>query len=260
MVTLTEQIINDRGKISLDKTTEFYTLSLRGLSITKLESLGTTRNIYECIDLSNNYITELSSIPYLSNLKSLILCNNQIEIIEREFISSLPNLESLVLTHNNLSSLESIISIIGLKKIKRISISDNPVSLNTYYRLFLIYFLPSLRYIDFQKICKEERVKAEKFFTENPTRIEILNLITTNKIDNDMNQNLAVNGSIKDIDKKSVHLNRMLINTTNPLNQQTINKIKNSIASCTSIDELRQLEQALITGLIPIELKKLIEK
>ena len=124
------------------------TLVLRNLGVVLVENLGTTRDQFECIDLSDNEIHHLCNLPKLTKLKSLILANNKISTIAEDLPSMLPNLESLVLTNNRITSIDQLKN---FKRLERISLSGNPIAADALKELALL--IPSLKYIDGQRVA-----------------------------------------------------------------------------------------------------------
>ncbi|SOV18516.1 U2 small nuclear ribonucleoprotein A', putative [Plasmodium sp. gorilla clade G2] len=136
------------------------TISLRGNKISVIENLSITKDYFECIDLSDNEIIKLNNIPYLKKLKTLILCNNKIARIDGDIFDNLPNLNSLVLTNNKLEKLSDLKSLFKAKNLIRLSLLENSVCKLEHYREYLIYNIPSLRYLDFEKIKTKDRELA----------------------------------------------------------------------------------------------------
>ncbi|GAW81561.1 U2 small nuclear ribonucleoprotein A' [Plasmodium gonderi] len=136
------------------------TISLRGNKITVIENLGVTKDYFECIDLSDNEIIKLNNIPYLQRLKTLILCNNKIARIDNDVFENIPNLNSLVLTNNKIEKLADLNSLFKAKNLTRLSLLENAVCKLESYREYVIYNLPSLRYLDFKKIKTKDREAA----------------------------------------------------------------------------------------------------
>ncbi|CAD2096377.1 U2 small nuclear ribonucleoprotein A', putative [Plasmodium vinckei lentum] len=138
------------------------TIYLRGNKISIIENLGVTKDYFECIDLSDNEIIKLNNIPYLEKLKTLILCNNKITRIDNDVFENLPNLNSLILTNNKIEKLSNLNALFKAKNLTRLSLLENSVSKVENYREYLIYNLPSLKYLDFQKIKTKDREEAEE--------------------------------------------------------------------------------------------------
>lgn len=74
----------------------------------------------------------------------------------------LPSLESLILTGNQMQELGDLDPLLNLKNLNTVSLLYNPVTSRPHYRLYLIYKLPQLRLLDFQKI--KQKVKAFDLF------------------------------------------------------------------------------------------------
>ncbi|CRG94055.1 U2 small nuclear ribonucleoprotein A', putative [Plasmodium gallinaceum] len=155
---ITVDMINEADQ-SINPVNE-NTISLRGNKISVIENLGITKDYFECIDLSDNEIIKLNNIPYLQRLKTLILCNNKIARIDSDIFENIPNLNSLILTNNKLEKLSDLNSLFKAKNLTRLSLVENSVSKLENYREYLIFNLPSLKYLDFQKIKKKDREEA----------------------------------------------------------------------------------------------------
>ncbi|SCP04808.1 U2 small nuclear ribonucleoprotein A', putative [Plasmodium ovale] len=169
-------------RITVDMINEAYqttnpvnesTISLRGNKISVIENLGVTKDYFECIDLSDNEIIKLNNIPCLQRLKTLILCNNKIARIDSDIFENIPNLNSLVLTNNKIEKLTDLNSLFKAKNLTRLSLLENSVSKLENYREYLIYNLPSLRYLDFIKIKTKDREAATEVMKNfNPNNQE----------------------------------------------------------------------------------------
>uniref|UniRef100_A0A8C5JYI3 Small nuclear ribonucleoprotein polypeptide A' n=1 Tax=Jaculus jaculus TaxID=51337 RepID=A0A8C5JYI3_JACJA len=71
---------------------------------------------------------------------------------------ALPCLTELILTNNSLVELTGIVCSFSC------SILRNPVTNKKHYRLYVIYKVPQVRVLDFQKVKLKERQEAEKMF------------------------------------------------------------------------------------------------
>ena len=84
-------------------------LLLRGCGIPMLENLSVTRDMYDCIDLSDNRITTLSNFPRLLRCHTLLLGDNLIDHVDATNVSrNAPSLKALVLTNNKIQGLHEI--------------------------------------------------------------------------------------------------------------------------------------------------------
>ena len=62
-----------------------YHLDMRGYKVPYLENLTATNDQFGTIDLTDNEITKLELLPRLSNLRTLMLANNRITKVDKNF-------------------------------------------------------------------------------------------------------------------------------------------------------------------------------
>ncbi|GBE59589.1 U2 small nuclear ribonucleoprotein A [Babesia ovata] len=156
-----EQIAQGRQSLSPEGD---RTISLRDLRVTAIANLGVTRDGYDCIDLSNNEIRKLDNIPLLPRLRTLVVAGNRISKISDTLSDSVPNLTSLVLAGNNIAQLADLTPLFKLTKLERLSLLDNPVIAVPHFTEYMVFRLPSLRYLNFCKIAQKDRLAAAEFF------------------------------------------------------------------------------------------------
>lgn len=94
-----------------------------------------------------------------------MLTNNNISCIESDFGENLPSLISLVLTQNNFRKLSNLLPLKNLKSLERLSLLDNPVSADPYFRTLIIHLIPTIKFINFQRVSIVERETSQSFFT-----------------------------------------------------------------------------------------------
>jgi U2 small nuclear ribonucleoprotein A' len=80
--------------------------------------------------------------------------NNRLAYIDPEVCSKLVNLETLVLNNNELSELGDLEPLKGLQKLKVLSLYDNPVTLKPHYRDYVIFTLPQVKFLDFNRVTQ----------------------------------------------------------------------------------------------------------
>ena len=163
MVKLTSEVIS-RGFQYMNVSKE-YELSLRGFKIMDMHNLSATNDQFACIILTDNSISEISYLPQLKRLKTLMLINNRISKIENDFAINCPLLTNLVLTNNKISDFQQIDNIASCKSLQKLYLVDNIVTKMKNYRLYVIYKIPTLRILDYQRITKKEREEAIKKFS-----------------------------------------------------------------------------------------------
>nr|XP_023408624.1 U2 small nuclear ribonucleoprotein A' [Loxodonta africana] len=135
-----------------------------GYKIPVIENLGATLDQFDAIDFSDNEIRKLDGFPLLRRLKTLLVNNNRICRIGEGLDQSLPCLTELILTNNSLVELGDLDPLAALKSLTYLSILRNPVTNKKHYRLYVIYKVPQVRVLDFQKVKLKERQEAEKMF------------------------------------------------------------------------------------------------
>ncbi|XP_049762036.1 U2 small nuclear ribonucleoprotein A' [Loxodonta africana] len=162
MVKLTAELIEQAAQYT--NAVRDRELDLRGYKIPVIENLGATLDQFDAIDFSDNEIRKLDGFPLLRRLKTLLVNNNRICRIGEGLDQSLPCLTELILTNNSLVELGDLDPLAALKSLTYLSILRNPVTNKKHYRLYVIYKVPQVRVLDFQKVKLKERQEAEKMF------------------------------------------------------------------------------------------------
>jgi len=101
----------------------------------------------------------------MRRLRTLLLANNRISSISQSLHLSVPNLTTLVLTNNNISELGDLEPLQEVKGLQYLSLLGNPVQEKKWYREWLVWRIPALRVLDFQRIRDKERQYAKGLFT-----------------------------------------------------------------------------------------------
>ncbi|KAL3674736.1 hypothetical protein V7S43_000668 [Phytophthora oleae] len=139
-------------------------LSLRGYKAPAIENLGVTQDGFDCIDLSDNEIKKLENFPRLRRLRMLLMHNNHVSKIQENLVEAVANIEFLMLTGNRIAQVSEIDNLACFSKLDTLSLSGNPVTKRKYYREYVIYKLPQLHVLDFQRIRPRDREAANVFF------------------------------------------------------------------------------------------------
>jgi len=207
-------------------------LTLRGNKIDVIENLGATQDYFTCIDLSDNNILRLSSIPKLQRLKTLLLANNKIQRIDADIAFGLTQLESLVLTKNELKMLSDLEPIGKIKTLKRLSLLDNDLTKLPDYRLYVIHICKntSLRVVDFQRITDAERKLADTRFS-GPEGEKYLKEIAPK-------HNAPAEATKEKVDA---------------LDNVAVTRIQQAIMNANTVEEVTMLEKALKGGHLTLE-------
>ncbi|KAL4938389.1 hypothetical protein BDV06DRAFT_57011 [Aspergillus oleicola] len=138
-------------------------LDLRGHKIPAIENLGIAKD-QDAIDFTDNDISSLANFPFFPRLRVLLLARNRVRQIQSNIASSIPNLNTLVLTANNVAELADLDPLRGLTKLTHLICLENPVTRKDHYRLFLIWRIPSIRFLDYRKVKDAERKQASELF------------------------------------------------------------------------------------------------
>ncbi|KAG3292351.1 SNRPA1, partial [Ictidomys tridecemlineatus] len=115
-------------------------LDLWGYKILIIENLGANLDQFDAVDSSDNEIRKLYGFPLLRRLM-ILLVNNRICHIGSA-------LSEFILTNNSLVELGDL----APKSLTYLSILRNPVTNKKHYRLYVIYKVPQIRALDFQKV------------------------------------------------------------------------------------------------------------
>ncbi|KAM3925712.1 U2 small nuclear ribonucleoprotein A' [Leptodactylus fuscus] len=229
MVKLTADVIEQAAQYT--NAVRDRELDLRGYKIPVIENLGATLDQFDTIDFSDNEIRKLDGFPLLRRLKSLLLNNNRICRIGEGLEQVLPNLTELILTNNNILELGDLDNLSTLKNLTYLCLLRNPVINKRHYRLYVIYKVPQVRVLDFQKVRLAERQEAASMFKGK------------------RGAQLA-----KDIAKRSktftpgAGLQEKKKSGPSP---SDVEAIKNAIANATTLAEVERLKGLLQSGQIP---------
>lgn len=233
------------------------TLLLRSLEIQVIENLGVTNDMFEVIDLTDNEIRILNGLPNLVKLKTLLLGRNSIQIMQLNHTHNinnnnnnnshtLINLKTLSLIENNLKNLHDLIGLRNFKNLENLYLNHNPVTNLKNYRLFVIWLLPNLKILDFNKIKEKERNLSSEYFGKNfenksDLAEKILNsssneitLELLNSINNDINSNTL-------IEKDDLKLNKKI----NRLSEEEKLSLQQQLENATTLDEIERLENLI---------------
>jgi U2 small nuclear ribonucleoprotein A' len=92
-------------------------LDLRGYKIPFIENLTATNDQFGTIDMTDNEIVTVDSLPQLLRLKTILLASNRITKVDPTFADMCPQLESLILTNNKISNFAEINNIATCKSL-----------------------------------------------------------------------------------------------------------------------------------------------
>jgi U2 small nuclear ribonucleoprotein A' len=210
------------------------TLSLRSLQLPLLEHLSTLGDIHEVIDLTDNDIRILGNFPLLLKVRTVLLARNRVSAIQHDVAQFLPQLESLSLVQNNVKSVKDLAPLRKLKRLHSLYLTDNEVTKEENYRLLVIWLLPQLCVLDFNKIKNSEREQSSLLYGtfENPPELA-----------KSLFEHQPV-VQVMDVDKETQQVEKVLKKLT-PEEREVL---KTELKNATSLDEIDRIENALKSG------------
>ena len=181
------------------------------------------------INLSNNYIKNISDLKFLINLKEINISNNKIISLSFcEFLLNLENLNAennqitailnleknkkikiLKLSHNNIENYNMTLDIINkLKNIEELTINFNPFLNEIFaYKKFFTFIFQYILKLDNEIIQDVDRDLARRFIFENKEKYYKINLFqnynpNSNVINNIENNNYKTQNNFGEINNQ----------------------------------------------------------
>ncbi|KAI1475571.1 hypothetical protein K445DRAFT_320350 [Daldinia sp. EC12] len=216
-------------------------LELRGHRIPTIENLGVA-GPQDAIDFVDNDIQVLGNFPLSPRIRSLLLQRNRISSIQPTLVNSIPNLTMLQLESNNLTELADLDPLGYFPRLTHLVLRDNPVTKKEYYRYWVLWRCPAVRFLDFEKVKDAERKQAATLFgtAEEPTELasKIMG-IKSKTFDAALSANGASSGALP------TRMSRI------KLTEKEKKRLQDMIKKATSLDEITRLEAMLREGRIP---------
>jgi len=276
MVKLTPQLIDDAVERTNPVTER--ELILRGLKFSVIENLGIGLDMYDAYDLCDNDIQKFGNFPNLVRCKMVYASNNRISYIAGDIHVKLPNLNEISMINNDIRSLTNLKRLEKCECLKYLSLSRNPVILESNYRRFAIYTIKSLKFLDFIRIKDKERADAKDYFENTKEGQAFLAKICAQAKDeaedilfgeDDVDDDLVADDEEEDEKKRKRKRKRgeaefekgntdlvMPAETDAQKNMREMDedqraKIKKAILTATSVEEIERLNRMLQAGYIP---------
>ncbi|ODV97220.1 hypothetical protein PACTADRAFT_48969 [Pachysolen tannophilus NRRL Y-2460] len=221
---------------------------LRGLKINTIENFGVTNDSNETVDLTDNDIAILGNFPHLLRLKTILISKNRIDTIAENLNKSLPNLATLQLTSNYIKNFSQIEPLKNCINLQNLYLKDNPICDLEYYRLWIIWRIPSLKILDFEKIKDKERNLAKKLFGEddnNNTELA-LKILSEDKVNKNSQSGADIGIGKVELAKEEKQLN----NLVKKLTDEERKKLQQELINATSLVDIERIENALKNGYI----------
>ncbi|KAI0813801.1 L domain-like protein [Xylaria sp. FL0064] len=217
-------------------------LDLRGHRIPAIENLGVA-GPQDAIDLVDNDIQVLGNFPLSPRIHTLLLARNRVSSIQPTLANSIPNLTNLQLESNNLSELADLDPLGSFPRLTHLVLRDNPVTKKDYYRYWVLWRCPSVRFLDYVKVKDAERKHANELFgsVESPTEL-------ATKIMNVKSKTFGASSSLENgggTAGLSMRMSRI------KLTDKEKKRLQDMIKRATSLDEIAKLETMLREGRLP---------
>ena len=145
------------------------TLCLDNNNIDEIRGLEHLRTL-RWLDLSFNKIKKIKGLETLTRLEDLSLFSNKIVTIEG--LDGCVKLECLSLGNNRITSLEQVIKLRQLRSLKMLAMAGNAVCNEPEYRLSVLAYVDSLRYLDYASIDPEEKHNAKEQYHDELLDVE----------------------------------------------------------------------------------------
>ncbi|TPX63522.1 hypothetical protein CcCBS67573_g08659 [Chytriomyces confervae] len=142
----------------LDKLLKLDVLDIHSNQISKIENLSHLTHL-RVLNLEDNTISCMEGLPSAS-LAELNLKRNQITKVAE--VQNLTHLKRLILSHNHLSAFENMVDLLLSPSLLELSMEQNPITTDQYYRLILANRIKSLKYLDGKRISEEEKRTATR--------------------------------------------------------------------------------------------------
>jgi hypothetical protein len=117
------------------------------------------------LDLSFNRIRKIQGLEELKQLEDLTLYSNKITYLDG--LDHLSNLQCLSLGNNRIDSLDQVMKLRSLRNLKMLTLAENPVCKENEYKMVVLAYIDTLKYLDYVLIdVNEYRVAKEQYHDE----------------------------------------------------------------------------------------------
>ncbi|GMI09194.1 hypothetical protein TrVE_jg1212 [Triparma verrucosa] len=139
------------------------TLCLDNNVIDKIANIGHLVNL-KWLDLSFNNISVIEGLENLTQLMDISLYNNKISEIQG--LDACKDLQCLSIGNNDVKSLDICHYLRKFKKLHLVNLEGNPVCDETEYKMQLLAFLPSIKYMDYALIQPSDVANAREQYQD----------------------------------------------------------------------------------------------
>lgn len=180
--------------IGFDKITK---LCLDNNFIENIASLGHLTSL-RWLDLSFNKIRDIKGLEKLTQLEDLSLCSNKIATIEG--LEKCSNLQCFSIGNNRIDSLEQVIRLRQLGSLRMLTLSDNPICKEPEYKMIVLAYVDTIKYLDYALIDPTERAVAKEQYHDELLDVEEKESVITEKAARDS----SLDKYMKELDKACI--------------------------------------------------------
>ncbi|ESO09284.1 hypothetical protein HELRODRAFT_73717, partial [Helobdella robusta] len=158
---------------NLEKLKRLENLNLSKNNIEKIDRLSHLTRLKE-LNISDNCLTRIENLQPLTNLQVLDLSHNKIKTIPSWLPTKLIQLRSFNVAENNIADMTEFVKFRDSIHLTTLKVSGNPFTDISTYRLFLLYHLRTVEWLDGCEVSEDERTSSQQRFGQG---IYVLNKI-----------------------------------------------------------------------------------
>ena len=106
----------------------------------------------------NSFLNDISIVSQCTSIESATFSKNNISSLR--CFKNLPYLRELSLADNNISDMNELIYLGTCPNLTKLWLKNNPISNSPDYRIQVIRYIPSLRFLDDNAVTNDERIMA----------------------------------------------------------------------------------------------------
>jgi hypothetical protein len=173
----------DVGKI--ENIVGFMNLTKLCLDNNKIREIVNLENLVNLrwLDLSFNKLHKIQGLSSLSKLEDLSLYNNKISIVEG--LEGCTALQCLSLGNNRIQSLEQILRLRQLRSLRMLTVAGNPVCKEAEFRMTVLAYVDSLRYLDYALVDPSEFNTAQEQYHDELMDVKEKESVMSEKLSRD---------------------------------------------------------------------------
>ena len=167
----------------------------------------------------NSFLKDISIVSQCTSIESATFSKNNISSLS--CFKNLRNLRELSLADNNISNMNELIYLSSCPNLIKLWLRNNPISSLWDYRIQVIRYIPSLKYLDDQEITPEEKIMANTKKYRPPSHDPMV--IREHKYKNNQFNNFYNKREVES-EEINYNYNNILMNNKKNMNNNEINR------------------------------------